>query len=148
MAPAVEQVASAPPSLFITIVASAFGGALITSGVTIWAKFADSKAEHRKWLREEKLSSYVDFIRMADHVYYALNGKVKPDDHSKFMGEITMAVTRIDLLASADVAQKSREIRDSATADKDTANHGAYFERIRDLTKLMRKDLLPTTNKE
>ena len=61
---AAEQAASAPPSLFWTIIASAFGGALITSGVTIWAKFAESKAEYRKWLRDEKLSTYVEYLEL------------------------------------------------------------------------------------
>lgn len=56
-AQAVEETAQqvlSSPDLFWTIIASAFGGAVITSGVTVWSKIADSKSDKRK--REEDRS--------------------------------------------------------------------------------------------
>ncbi|MGQ3385308.1 hypothetical protein [Glutamicibacter sp. TV12E] len=80
--PAAEQ-ANNSPNLFWTIIASAFGGALMTSGVTIWAKFADSKSEHRKWKRETRLKIYSEAARLHRKAYQKLDAVVATEDFDK-----------------------------------------------------------------
>lgn len=140
--PAVEQVASAPPSLFITIVASAFGGALITSGVTIWAKFADSKAEHRKWLREEKFKTYVD----AQIIFQGLQSKehlagLLKQDSTGLITRTHSAFSRIDLLAPLHVRAAVGDARSKLTSHDDDAQVKAFKSAISKLLVEMRKDL-------
>ena len=120
IAPAAEQAASTPPSLFITIVASAFGGALITSGVTIWAKFAESKAEHKKWLRQEKLKAYSNFSELGYRIT-SLVTEGKLDEAYENMTDLIFAIAQIRLLAPSQISMKTLTYQSSVRVMFDAA---------------------------
>lgn len=53
---------------------SAFGGALITGIVALATHLLAGKREHRKWLREEKLEAYSDFLTVARTTEWEIRG--------------------------------------------------------------------------
>lgn len=141
--PAGEQTASAPPSLFITIVASAFGGALLTSLVTIWAKFADSKAEHEKWLRNEKYNAYVD----AQLIFHSFKSEehatdLLGKDPVQLITDIHSALSRIEMLAPANVRDAVKNTREKLGKYEDDEEIQAFKDAIAELLVAMRGDLL------
>lgn len=106
LAQAVEdtaQQAASTPDLFWTIIASAFGGAIITSGVTIWSKFAETKAEHKRWLREEKLKVYSEFSELGYRITGLVTDQKLDEAHDK-MNDLIFAIAQIRLLAPSQIA--------------------------------------------
>lgn len=56
----VSQTATTSPSLFWTIVASAFGGALISGVIALLVKFIDRRHEQKIWLRNTQHKTYIE----------------------------------------------------------------------------------------
>lgn len=144
--PSAGPAVSTPPSLFWTIIASAFGGALITSAVTVWAKFTDSKTERYKWFREEKLATYVEFNRVSEHIYYSVSQKLSNEGFADFIRDMLNVMARVELLASAEVSKQCRKVRACVSAGRSTAEWEKYREESKKLLELMRSDLLANKN--
>ena len=88
------------PDLFWTIIASAFGGALITSAVTIWSKLSDSKSEHKRWLREEKLKAYSEYGKLTYECLNQVSSNNMEQEAGQTRVEIMNLTARISLLSS------------------------------------------------
>lgn len=58
----------------ISLIGSAFGGALITGLVGLATHLLAGKREHKKWLREEKLEAYSDFLTVARNTEWEIRG--------------------------------------------------------------------------
>lgn len=99
------QQASNQPDLFWTIIASAFGGAVITSGVTIWAKYRDSKTEHQKWLRQERLAAFVELLDHIEHLKDVTLAWLKEPENRSIKDKDSVADSKILLLSSPEVRE-------------------------------------------
>ena len=101
------------PNLVFTIIASAAGGAAITSVVTIWSKFADSKAEHKRWLRQEKLKAYSEFNKLGYEIT-SLTTDGNLEQALERMSELLLVVAQIRLLSPSQISLQTLRYRAAA----------------------------------
>lgn len=118
VAPVAEQVSATPPNLILTVLASAFGGAILTGAITIWSKKLDLKAEQQKraedlvfererWIREEKLSVYTKYLTVARSCMNAARIRARNTQASATRMELIPLSSHLRLLAGDQIANQA-----------------------------------------
>jgi len=118
VAPVAEQVSATPMNLILTVLASAFGGAILTGTITIWSKRMDLKAEQQKraedlifererWIREEKLSVYTKYLTVARSCMNDARIKARKTQASETRIELIPLSSHLRLLAGSKIADQA-----------------------------------------
>lgn len=128
--------------IFWTVLGGALGGAIVGAGATLLVTILNHRHEHKKWLREEKLEAYIEFIRICQTLFHKTNFMNKSvEEAQKMVDNITSTLARIDLVAPSHVSRKCDELRASLTAEVGTEKHKRYENRLRELRSAMREDI-------
>ncbi|MDQ0093457.1 hypothetical protein [Paeniglutamicibacter psychrophenolicus] len=116
VAPVVAQASTTPPNLVLTVLASAFGGATLTSFVSIWSKKSeikadrqkrteDEEAERQRWIRGEKLSVYSKFATVARSCMNDAGVSARVQNARDSRNELVAMNSLLRLLASEQIAK-------------------------------------------
>ncbi|MFJ2144151.1 hypothetical protein ACIOJF_02475 [Glutamicibacter sp. NPDC087831] len=140
--PTAEQAANSSPDLFWTIIASAFGGALLTSAVTLFTKWRDSKNEHKKWLKDQKLKAYSDLqaIFIQSRTHDPIAGK-SSEVQNDFIDNYFALNSHMKLLAPDSINVALRELVQVFNLRQDPEKAHIYDSHLTKVTNNMRKDL-------
>lgn len=134
----------------LTIIASAFGGAVLTGLASFITYFFNGKREHKKWLNELKYKQYVSAIVDFEKLAQLLAGN---DMSEKVVDEVytlvhTFRSADLDLIGTKDVKQHHTTVLHSihgliaeAAKGPDTESFKTFDRALTVLITSMRKDL-------
>lgn len=148
--PAIEAASTIATDPTLTIIASAFGGAILTGIVGLITYLLNARREHAKWLRDLKFRTYADKLTRLEHLHTGLestdsdesSGQDGADDWST-----AMTVADLDLVASPEVtAEHMRVVATIASYIRNDIDGipnemTAFRKSLLSLTAAMRKDI-------
>lgn len=95
-----------------TIVASAFGGGLVAGAFGVYNRVASNNDEHDKWLRDQKVEAYGNYLNLAQALVVACSGyrggQVSKDE--TFTAFTNAQLGALELLAPGPVREVAREL--------------------------------------
>lgn len=160
VAPIAEHATAGTPNVLLTVLASAFGGAILTGAITIWSKRMDNKAaeqkrqadleaERERWIRQEKLAVYTKYVTMARSCVNdaALNSTRERARITR--SEMVPIASHLRLLAGNKIANKAvfvnaklkPLVKAGSRPDSITEAQEVVKTRFSELIALMQKDL-------
>ncbi|MFW8744876.1 hypothetical protein [Mesorhizobium japonicum] len=88
-------------------------GALGAALLGLLGAWIQSRREHQKWVREQRLAAYGEFLRLSSRMEALPSGPIK-NRRSAYFDSLAEAVSSVHLVGPKKVEQAANEFRESA----------------------------------
>ena len=96
----------------VSLLVGALGAATLTVTGGLVGAIVQHRREHTRWLREQRLSAYLDFLRLADRI--TTMPRLASEDGIKFLNDLQTATASLRLLGPKSVLGAAVEFTGAA----------------------------------